>query len=204
MLSVELWAPICAALAIILLAHEGRKINSKVMVGVFVVLPVLIAAMASDILVHYSITHMHQFIAEFGPLIGLICLLETLVVSMGKRKLPVPMVTSVAGLIYLQMYFYQSGWLNWNFDYMAIAYGCFLSLVMVLGKALAAERLGLFAAAQFLVVGLAFAKLPGVSTKVSVVSLAEVLHSVLVFSALLGLGFLVGVVKEKLQKSRRA
>mgnify|MGYP007055212977 CR=1 FL=1 len=120
---------------------------------------------------------------------------------MGKARFPIPMVSCLAGLIYLQMYVYQAGWLNWDFDYMAITFGCFISLVMVLAKVSLDELLSLAkgtSAMQFLIVGLAFAQLPGASSRVAQVSFNGAINSVSVFIVLVGLGFMVAVFKASL------
>ncbi len=205
LISVDQWVLVSAVLVVLLQANEARKIRSQFLLAASLVSPVVIAYVANNFIVHFSIIQLHQIIADFGPLIGVVILLEVLVITKGYVERPLPTASFIAALIYLQMYFYQTGWLSWNFEYMALVYGSFTMALMWSVKCAFDVFTPLpiiIAAFQFLLVGLVFAKLPGISTQIVPVNWQEILTSALLLGGMLVAGFFLGVFKQKLEKNR--
>lgn len=93
----------------------------------------LLAFALGDWLSHFSVLNLHQVLASVASVVAVCLLLESLLLyNQSTRKIVRLMLLSPLSwlaFVYLQMRFYQTGWLDLTFHYQALVYGVIVGIV---------------------------------------------------------------------------
>ena len=195
MLDLDLWlflgASICLCLQAALVSELQKWVYALLLFP-------LLAFFLGPWLSHFSVLTLHQVLLPVASFLGVCVLLESLLlINHSIRKKPQLVLFSPLpwlAFIYLQMRFYQTGWLDLTFHYQALIYGFIIAFLYWL-IANTAQRFGsyqlvaTFCVFQWTLVLLRFSRWPVGGAQLNPSADALVISlSVLLLTLLLGYG----------------